>query len=125
MADVLEPGDHGTTFGGNPLASAAARTVLDIVDQPAFLADVKEKGQYFMDRIRNLNKESVQDVRGLGLMIGIQVGADKVSEYLAALQKKGVLALKAGTDTIRLLPPLIITKEEIDQAVAAMDDVFE
>ncbi|WP_297568677.1 aspartate aminotransferase family protein [uncultured Faecalibaculum sp.] len=125
VADVLEPGDHGTTFGGNPLASAAARTVLDIVDQPAFLADVKEKGQYFMDRIRNLNKESVQDVRGLGLMIGIQVGADKVSEYLAALQKKGVLALKAGTDTIRLLPPLIITKEEIDQAVAAMDDVFE
>ena len=58
-------------------------------------------------------------------MIGIQVGADKVMDYLKRLQNKGVLALKAGTDTIRLLPPLIITKEEIDQAVKAMNEVFE
>ncbi|WP_276936833.1 aspartate aminotransferase family protein [Faecalibaculum rodentium] len=124
-AHVLQPGDHGTTFGGNPLAASAAKTVLDIVDQPDFLADVKDKGDYFMNSIQALNKRSVQDVRGMGLMIGIQVGADKVMDYLKQLQNKGVLALKAGTDTIRLLPPLIITKEEIDQAVKAMNEVFE
>ncbi len=124
-AHVLQPGDHGTTFGGNPLAASAAKTVLDIVDQPDFLAEVKDKGDYFMNSIQALNKRSVQDVRGMGLMIGIQVGADKVMDYLKQLQNKGVLALKAGTDTIRLLPPLIITKEEIDQAVKAMNEVFE
>ena len=95
------------------------------MDQPDFLADMKDKGDYFMNSIQALNKRSVQDVRGMGLMIGIQVGADKVMDYLKQLQNKGVLALKAGTDTIRLLPPLIITKEEIDQAVKAMNEVFE
>lgn len=124
-AHVLQPGDHGTTFGGNPLSAAAACTVLDVVDQKEFLQEVKEKGDYFMEQIRALNKPSVKDVRGMGLMIGIEVGPEKVMGYLTKLQEKGVLALKAGTGTIRLLPPLIISKEEIDTAVKAMNEVFE
>ena len=123
--DVLGPGDHGTTAGGNPMSCAAARVILKRVGDPAFLQQVQETGEYFRAAIRNLHKESVKDVRGLGLMIGIEVGPDKVMDYIAGLQDKGVLALKAGTGTIRLLPPLVLTKEQADQAVKAMKEVFE
>lgn len=121
---VLKAGDHGTTFGGNPLAASAANVVLDTVGDPQFLNETARKGDKFMTGIRSIDSEAIQDVRGLGLMIGIQVGADKVMDDLARLREKGVLALKAGSDTIRLLPPLVITDDQIDQALEAMKEVF-
>ena len=122
---------HGFRSGGRQWITAEGGSVIAWLENMGCFVpgqhctDVKDKGDYFMNSIQALNKRSVQDVRGMGLMIGIQVGADKVMDYLKQLQNKGVLALKAGTDTIRLLPPLIITKEEIDQAVKAMNEVFE
>lgn len=123
-ADVLGPGDHGTTFGGNPLAARAAVVVLDKVGNPEFLAEVLRKGEYFQNQLKAMNLPHVKDVRGLGLMIGIEVGPDAIAQDLAALRQKGILALKAGTGTIRLLPPLIISDEQLDAALAAMKEVF-
>ena len=122
---VFGPGDHGTTAGGNPVSAAAANVVLDTINNKDFLDDVCEKGEYFRTGIANLNKASVAGVRGLGLMIGIEVGPEKVMDYLTKLQDKGVLALKAGKGTIRLLPPLVIEKDQIDFALKAMNEVFE
>ena len=113
-----------TTFGGNPLAASAANVVLDTIGQPEFLDDVAQKGQYLMEAIKALDSDHVKDVRGMGLMIGIEVGPDAVLDDLAKLREKGVLALKAGKGTIRLLPPLTLSYEQMDQAVAAMKEVF-
>lgn len=123
-ADILQPGDHGTTFGGNALAMAAANVVLDQVGDPAFLADVKRKGDKFMHAISAIDSDHIQDVRGMGLMIGIEVGPEAIADDLAKLREKGLLALKAGAGTIRLLPPLIISDEQIDQAVNVMKEVL-
>ncbi|MGM9960659.1 MAG: aspartate aminotransferase family protein [Allobaculum sp.] len=123
-ADILHAGDHGTTFGGNPLASSAANVVLDTVNQPEFLADVQAKGDWFMAEMKKLNLPKAKDVRGLGLMIGIEVGPEEIAEDLAKLRAKGVLALKAGTGTIRLLPPLVITKEQLQKALDAFKEVL-
>ncbi len=124
-ADTLQVGQHGSTFGGNLLACRSAQTVLSIVNQPSFLKDVKEKGEYFREQLRSLHSLAIHDVRGLGLMIGVGVDPDKRSDYVKQLQEKGVLLLTAGQDTLRILPPLIITKEEIDQAIACMKEVLQ
>ncbi len=121
-AEVLQPGTHGSTFGGNLLASVAATTVLQTVNEPAFLQTVKEKGDYLKKQLLPLDK--IKTVRGKGLMLGIIVDPEQRAEYVAQLREKGVLVLTAGTDAIRLLPPLVITYEEIDQALAAMKEVF-
>lgn len=77
-----------------------------------------------MTKLRAIDSEKILDVRGMGLMVGIEVGPEAIGDALAALREKGVLALKAGAGTIRLLPPLIISNEEIDQAVEAMKEVL-
>ena len=122
--DVLGAGTHGTTFGGNPLCCAAADTVLSIINTPQFLNSVKEKGRYLKQAILNLGSKQIKEVRGMGLILGIAVEPEKRAGLTAALMEKGVLVLTAGEDTIRLLPPLVITKEEIDRAVEAMKEVF-
>lgn len=123
-ADVLHAGDHGTTFGGNPLAASAANVVLDTIGDGQFLETVAQNGQYFMDQLKAIDSDRIKDVRGLGLMIGVEVGPEEIMDDLAELRKQGVLALKAGTGTIRLLPPLILDREQIDQAAAAFKEVF-
>ncbi len=121
---ILKAGDHGTTFGGNPLSTAAANVVLDKVGQEDFLNEVQAKGEYFLNALKALDSDKILDVRGLGLMIGIEVGPEHIAEYLNALQDHGVLAIKAGAGTIRLLPPLVLSYPEIDQAVAAFEEVL-
>ena len=124
-ADVLGAGTHGTTFGGNPLCCAAAEAVLSIVNTPEFLASVKEKGEYLKEQILGMNSDLVKGVRGMGLMLGIAVDPEKRAGLVDSLMEKGVLVLTAGADTIRLLPPLVITREEMDTAIQAMKEVFE
>ena len=124
-ADTLQAGQHGSTFGGNLLACRAAQTVLSIVNDPQFLASVKEKGEYIREQLLAMDSPAIHDVRGLGLMLGIGVDPQQRAGYVSALQEKGVLVLTAGADTIRLLPPLVITKEDIDQALACMKEVFK
>lgn len=119
-SSVLGAGDHGTTFGGNPLAMACANTVLDTITDPAFLAEVNRKGEDLRQFVKDLDSPYVRDVRGQGLMTGIEVGADNLSRLVQACMDNGLLVLKAGSDTIRLLPPLVITDEDL----AAAKDVF-
>ena len=102
-----------------------AQTVLSVVDQPQFLASVKEKGEYIREQLLAMHSPAIREVRGMGLMLGIGVDPQKRSDYVRALQEKGVLVLTAGEDTIRLLPPLVITKEDIDQALACMKEVLK
>ena len=121
---VLGPGDHGSTFGGNPMAAAAGCVVLDTMT-PEFLEQVKAKGQYLRDGIAALNSPYVSGVRGMGLMIGVGVQGVTHKELKDKLMAAGLLTLTAGKDTLRLLPPLVITKEEMDKGLAIMAQVMK
>ena len=123
-ADVLGAGTHGTTFGGNPFCCAAARTVLSVINKPEFLKEVQRKGEYLKNAILAIGSDKIKTVRGMGLMLGIVVDKESRAEMVNRLLEKGVLALTAGEETIRLLPPLVISYEEIDSAVAVMKEVF-
>lgn len=123
LADTFGPGTHGTTFGGNPLAMAAADAVLDVVFDEDFLVGVTKKGEYLLKKLQEELTDSpfVEQVRGKGLMIGIACH-EEVGEIVTALREQGLLVLVAGPKVIRLLPPLIVTKEEIDHAVSLIVD---
>lgn len=123
-SEVLGAGTHGSTFGGNPVSCAAAKVVLDEVCEPEFLESVKEKGEYLKEEILAFDSPAVKGVRGMGLMLGIAVDAEKRAAYVNEMLKKGVLVLTAGSETIRLLPPLVISYEEIDEALAVMKEVL-
>ena len=120
---VLTPGTHATTFGGNPICAAAALVVQDTLND-AFLKEVQEKGNYLREQIEALHLPCFGETRGMGLMIGIEVkeGYDK-SEIAKKLIEHGLLVLTAGPN-MRLLPPLVITKEEMDKGVAIMKQVL-
>ena len=121
---VLGPGDHGSTFGGNPMAAAAGCVVLDTMT-PEFLEQVKAKGQYLRDGIAALNSPYVSGVRGMGLMIGVGVQGMTHRELKDKLMAAGLLTLTAGKDTLRLLPPLVISREEMDKGLAIMAQVMK
>ena len=117
--NVFTAGTHGTTFGGNPVAAAAACYVLDTVDQK-LMDEVKEKGAYLREQIEAMNLPCLGATRGLGLMIGIEVKGEHTNLELAnRLIQNGLLCLTAGPG-LRLLPPLVITKEEMDKGLAIM-----
>lgn len=122
--DVLTPGTHATTFGGTPLVCAAADAVLSVVNDPEFLASVREKGSYLRERILGLGSPDIEGVRGAGLMLGIIVSPEKRAGIVNGLLEKGVLVLTAGQNAIRLLPPLTISYAEMDAAVEIMKEVF-
>ena len=121
---VLGPGTHATTFGGTPMICAAANAVLSEVTQPEFLKSVTEKGEYLKAKILGFGSDKVKDVRGMGLMLGIVVDADARAALVKEIMDAGVLVLTAGTNAIRLLPPLSISYEEMDEALAVMQKVF-
>ena len=121
---VLKAGDHGSTFGGNPMAAAAANVVMDTLT-PEFLAQVTEKGQYLRDGIASLSSPIVSGIRGMGLMIGVGVQGMTHKELKDKLMAAGLLCLTAGKDTLRLLPPLSITTEEIDKGQEIMAQVMK
>lgn len=123
--DVLTPGTHATTFGGNPVCASAALAVLSALDEDA-LAAVKEKGQYLRDRIETMDLPCLGWTRGLGLMVGVQVRDGYVNKELAArLMDAGLLVLTAGNNVIRLLPPLLISHEELARGLKIMKDTLE
>ncbi|MCS7325371.1 MAG: acetylornithine/succinylornithine family transaminase, partial [Thermoflexales bacterium] len=119
----LAPGVHGSTFGGNPLACAAgiaAIQEMQRLDVPRLAA---EKGAYFRERLAAIHAPVVREVRGLGLLIGVELRT-KVAPYLRALQAEGVLALPAGLNVLRFLPPAVITYEQIDFVVEKVAQVL-
>ncbi len=119
----LSPGIHGSTFGGNPLVCAASFTALEILSRERLPRRAAEMGSYLLTRLQVIESPLIRDVRGLGLMIGIEI-RQKVAPYIAALSERGVLALPAGLTVIRLLPPLVITCEQIDSVVDALTEVL-
>ena len=119
----LSPGVHGSTFGGNPLAAAAALAALDVLEDEALPQRAAKLGEYLLDKLQEINSPLIRDIRGLGLMVGIEI-RQKVAPYLQALTAQGVLAQPAGLTVIRLLPPLMISKTQIDRVVDALTDVL-
>ena len=121
VSDVLVPGDHGTTFGGNALAMAAANVVLDELAKPEFLEDIAKKGNYIMDAVKSWGLDEIVEVRGKGLMIGIEIkGSAAEVEKIAA--QKGLLILTAGEHVVRLLPPLVISMDEINKGLEILKE---
>ena len=117
--NVFTPGTHGTTFGGNPVSAAAACYVLDTIDED-LLKQVKEKGAYIRAAVEEMDLPCLGQVRGLGMMLGVEVKGEKTNrELAAALIDNGLLCLTAGPG-LRFLPPLVITREEIDKGLAIL-----
>jgi acetylornithine/LysW-gamma-L-lysine aminotransferase len=119
----LTPGVHGSTFGGNPLSCAAAVAALTVMEEEDLPAQAETKGKYLMDKLNHIQLSNIREVRGLGLMIGIEM-KQKVAPYIRILQEKRVIALNAGMTVIRLLPPLVISYEQIDQLVDALTEAL-
>lgn len=125
LQNVLTGGMHGSTFGGNPIVCAGALEVLSRVNTPEFLAQVKEKGEYFREKLAEL--PHVENVRGMGLMIGADVDKDwgKTAGNVASACIDGGLLILTAHSALRFLPPLVITKEEIDEGLARLKTVLE
>lgn len=124
LADTFSAGTHGTTFGGNMIAMSAAKAVLENVMQPEFLESVTEKAAYFMELLQDVTSlPVVKEVRGKGLMIGIECNTE-AAPFVTELQKKGLLVLVAGPNVVRLLPPLTVTKEELETAASVIKEVL-
>ena len=119
----LVPGVHGSTFGGNPLSCAAANAALDVILGEDLPGQAAAKGAYLMEKLKSIQSPNIREVRGLGLMVGIEM-KQKVAGYLKALQEKRIIALNAGMTVIRLLPPLVITYEQIDHLVEVLTEVL-
>ena len=112
---ILKPGDHGSTYGGNPLGAATARAALKVMVQERLVERSRKMGDYFMKKLRTIKNSHIIEVRGKGLWIGIQLDT-KARPYCEALAREGILCKDTHDNVIRVAPPLIITKKEIDWA---------
>ncbi|MDA0342935.1 MAG: aspartate aminotransferase family protein [Verrucomicrobia bacterium] len=118
-SSLFTPGSHGTTFGGSPLACSAAHAVLDVIEKEDLIAQAKVLGDYLLQGIQKLAEnfpKKILEIRGRGLMLGVQL-ADEPGELVSILRDNGLLAVGAAGQTLRLLPPLTITQDEIDQGL--------
>ena len=125
LASAFGPGSHGSTFGGNKLAMAAALETLHIMKEAGFLEEVRSKSDILLEQLQLAfqNHPKISAVRGLGMMIGIETSAS-LSKIVEAARQKGLIILTAGENVIRLLPPLTISREEIQQGIAILKEVF-
>jgi acetylornithine/LysW-gamma-L-lysine aminotransferase len=119
----IRGGVHGSTFGGNPLACAAALATIDTLVNENLPTQAAEKGAYLQERLGRIDAPVVRAVRGLGLMVGVELRT-RARPYLEALIERGVLALPAGPTVVRLLPPLIIEYQDLDAVLAAIEHVL-
>ena len=125
LAPAFGPGSHGSTFGGNKLAMAAALEILHIMKEARFLEEVRSKSAILLEQLQLAFQDhpKISAVRGLGMMIGIETSAS-LSKIVEAARQKGLIILTAGENVIRLLPPLTISREEIQQGIAILKEVF-
>ncbi len=123
---VFKPGDHGSTFGGNPLAAAVAREALRVLIDERLIENSAELGEYFLGKLRSLRSRSIKDVRGKGLWIGVELvpEAGGARRFCEALRDKGLLCKETHVHTIRFAPPLNVTREELDWAFERVEAVF-
>jgi acetylornithine/N-succinyldiaminopimelate aminotransferase len=127
VASVFKPGDHGTTFGGNPVACAAAFAFLEVLQQDDLLAKCQKKGEYFQEKLEALNikyPDYIKDIRVIGLMVGLEVSKDG-PEIVKKMIEEGFLINCTAENVLRFLPPLIVQEEEIDALIHALDRIFQ
>jgi len=120
----FKPGTHGSTFGGNPLVCAASRAVIQVLAEEKLAERAAYLGGWLMDELSALDNKRIREIRGLGLMIGIQLKG-KVTPVLQTLIKQGVWALPAGINVLRLLPPLTIEQDDLHQVITTIDEVLQ
>ena len=127
LMDVFTPGSHGSTFGGNPLACAVATVALEVLTDEHLIDHSAELGAYFLERLRLLDTDRIREVRGLGLWAALELHpeAGGARRFCAALLQQGLLCQETRTHTLRLAPPLIITREQLDWAVDQLKVVLE
>ena len=123
ILSVFEPGSHGSTFGGNPLACAVAIAALDVLESEGLAARSQELGSYLMGKFKTLNSPLIKEIRGRGLFIGIELTA-AARPYCEQLMERGLLCKETHKTTIRFAPPLIISRSEIDWAFEKIQLVF-
>ncbi len=125
-ADLLKPGDHASTFGGNPVCCAAANAVLDTIDDEDLLKNVTTMGDYFREKLNELKGKykCIKDVRGMGLLNGIEVDFN-AEDLINKLIEKNIITVPAGTNVVRFLPPLIVKKEHIDIVIEILDEILK
>ncbi len=121
---VFNPGDHGSTFGGNPIAAAVGLAALNYLIDEDLPGKALELGNYFMDKLRSLKNPIIKEVRGKGLLIGLELN-EKARPYAEKLKDKGLLCKETHVVVIRFAPPLVITKEELDWAFEKVKEIFE
>ncbi len=126
ILSVFTPGDHGSTFGGNPLACAIGRKVIQILKTDKYQANAREQGEYLFGKLNGLKSDKIKDIRGRGLWVGIElrVEAGKARSYCEKLMHEGMLCKDTHEQVIRLAPPLCITRDEIDWAFERVEKVL-
>jgi len=126
VMDMLKPGDHGSTFGGNPLGAAIAREALAVLVDENLVDNARELGAYLMDRLQRIDSPHIKEVRGRGLLIGVELhqSAGGARRFCEALQRDGLLCKETHETVIRFAPPLVITRDEIDWALQRIEPVL-
>jgi len=127
LADTFQPGHHATTFGGTPLASSAALSVIEVIEEEELLANTMMMGAHFVEGLCEIamkHKKWISGIRGLGLLLGMVLDVP-AAPLQKKLQEKGMLALATAGNVLRLLPPLNVSQEEIDQALALIGETCE
>jgi len=126
LMNVFNPGSHGSTFGGNPLACAIAHKAIDIMERDQYLQNSAALGQYFLEKLKEISSPLIKSVRGKGLWIGVDIDPAKKSgrQICEELMDKGILSKETHETVVRFAPPLIITKDEIDYALGIISKVF-
>jgi ornithine--oxo-acid transaminase len=125
--NVFTPGDHGSTFGGNALAAAVGLEALKVLAEENLIENSAELGAYFMAELKKIESPLITEVRGKGLFIGVEIDPSKARarDVCLALLKKGLLSKETHETVVRLAPPLIITRAQLDQAVAIIKGVLQ
>ncbi|MEJ5229661.1 MAG: ornithine--oxo-acid transaminase [Pseudothermotoga sp.] len=126
IMDVLKPGDHGSTFGGNPLAAAVAIAAIEVLEDEKLDLRARELGEYFMKQLRSVESEYVKEIRGKGLLIGVEIKKEygTARPFCEKLAKLGVLCKETHDQVVRFAPPLVIKREEIDWALERISKVL-
>ncbi|MEA2639982.1 MAG: acetylornithine/N-succinyldiaminopimelate aminotransferase [Chloroflexota bacterium] len=121
--DVFEPGDHASTFGGNPLACAVGLAVQKEIERLNLVEHVAAVGRYFTERLNDLGAKHpvIREVRGMGLLVGLELNEEIARDVLVSIRERGLIANALNARTMRFIPPLIVSQEEIDEAVAILD----
>ena len=123
VAKALTPGSHGSTFGGNPVACAAANVVVSLISDPHMLESVREKGEYLLTQARKLQDRlggKVTEVRGVGMLVGVELSTE-AAPAMNRCREGGLIVNLAGERTVRMAPPFVVSKEQIDDALGIME----